>query len=98
MLKLNLFKTVLLCRYTLTSKLTRILILADLTKLKASPTDAMLSECISNTEAQITKSLEQLEPLRESRQLVSTEDTSQLDADWVTWRAQWVTRKKLFRE
>ena len=48
------------------------------------------------SEAKVEKTIGYLEPLRSGQRLISEEEMAQLDADWTKWRAEWVSRKKIY--
>lgn len=69
---------------------------AELNKVKNTPTDDDLARLIEETENQVKKTSGYLEPLRSGQTLISQEEMAQLDADWSKWRAEWVSRKKIY--
>ncbi|KAI0312723.1 TBPIP-domain-containing protein [Amylostereum chailletii] len=71
---------------------------AELAKLRAAPTDADLALQIEETETSVKNMLPRLGPLRSGVQPVSTAALARLDADWTKWRAEWVRRRKVFKE
>lgn len=68
----------------------------ELNKVKNTPTDDDLARQVEETENQVAKTLGYLEPLRSGQTLISPEEMAQLDADWAKWRAEWVSRKKIY--
>lgn len=64
--------------------------------MKNTPTDDDLARLIDETENQVKKISGYLEPLRSGQTLISQEEMTQLDADWSKWRAEWVSRKKIY--
>ncbi|KAI0649574.1 TBPIP-domain-containing protein [Trametes meyenii] len=69
---------------------------AELGKLKNTPTDKELAVEVENAEAAVHKARAHLEPLRSGTRLISAEETTQLDAEWMRWRNEWVRRRKVF--
>ncbi|KAF7297585.1 TBPIP domain-containing protein [Mycena kentingensis (nom. inval.)] len=71
---------------------------AELAKIKATPTDDELDTQIANVQELIEKKDAQLNPLRSGAVLISAEDIEAADTEWIKWRAQWVRRRKVFKE
>ncbi|KAH8117635.1 TBPIP-domain-containing protein [Phellopilus nigrolimitatus] len=69
---------------------------AELAKLKSTPTDEELYQQIREAKAAVKKSLDYLTPLRAGTSLVSPEEIAQLDKDWMKWRAEWISRRKIY--
>ncbi|KDN48612.1 hypothetical protein RSAG8_02599, partial [Rhizoctonia solani AG-8 WAC10335] len=69
----------------------------ELGKVKASPTDDELGRMVEESEEQIQLATRTLAPLRTGQAPISESDLARLDADWVRWRTEWVTRKKVFK-
>ncbi|CAE6414331.1 unnamed protein product [Rhizoctonia solani] len=69
----------------------------ELGKVKASPTDDELGRMVEESEEQIQLATRTLAPLRTGQAPISESDLARLDADWIRWRTEWVTRKKVFK-
>ncbi|KAG2125493.1 Tat binding protein 1-interacting protein-domain-containing protein [Suillus clintonianus] len=71
-------------------------ITAELSKLKNCPTDEELDAQIASTKEGMVQLTERLVPLRSGTPLISPEELVKIDADWATWRAEWIRRRKVF--
>ena len=65
-------------------------------KLKSTPTDDELNRQVDEAKAAVRKTLTYLEPLRAGAPLISVDDMEKIDNDWTKWRAEWISRKKVF--
>ncbi|TDL25756.1 TBPIP-domain-containing protein [Rickenella mellea] len=70
---------------------------AELSKIQRMPTDAELGSQIEQAESSVTKAMRHLEPLRAGTPLISPSELTQLDTDWMKWRAEWTARRKVFK-
>ncbi|KAI0749194.1 TBPIP-domain-containing protein [Daedaleopsis nitida] len=68
----------------------------ELAKLRNAPTDEELASEVESLTNSVRKAQTHLGPLRSGTPLVSAAETAQLDADWTTWRAEWLRRRKVF--
>ncbi|KAI6008667.1 TBPIP-domain-containing protein [Pisolithus marmoratus] len=71
-------------------------LIAELAKLKSTPTDSEIGEKLAEAEVTTQRLLESLAPLRTGKPMTSAEDMARIDADWVQWRSEWVRRRKIF--
>ncbi|TFL04606.1 TBPIP-domain-containing protein [Pterulicium gracile] len=71
---------------------------AELAKVRLTLTDVDLASRISETIKLRETSTAKLEPLRATSTLITEEELTQIDAEWVKWRAEWVRRRKVFKQ
>lgn len=70
----------------------------ELAKIKATPSDADLVTSITDIRQQVHQNLQLLLPLRHGAPTVTTEELENMEKDWKKYRAEWIYRKKIFRE
>ncbi|KAJ7072570.1 TBPIP-domain-containing protein [Mycena amicta] len=71
---------------------------SELAKVKATPTDDQVdAETLQLTQV-IQKTDAQLQPFRSGAPLISEQEIEQVDAYWMKWKVEWVSRKKVYKD
>ncbi|KAF9564791.1 TBPIP-domain-containing protein [Agrocybe pediades] len=70
--------------------------LAELVKVKATPTDHELDAQIAKVEATISHMTATLQPLRAGAPPITAEELERIYAEWAKWRPEWIRRRKIF--
>ncbi|KAG8801753.1 hypothetical protein FRC16_011196 [Serendipita sp. 398] len=79
----------------------------DLNKIKSTPTNEDLATSLNSarehvreycTEPPVNIALAQLHPLRQGAPAVTQAEIDQMEYNWKKYRAEWIIRKKIFRE
>ncbi|KAI0035379.1 TBPIP-domain-containing protein [Vararia minispora EC-137] len=71
---------------------------AELTRIKTKQTDEELAQQTAETEAKAAQLRAHLEPLRSGAPLLTKAQLAELDTEWTCWHAEWLRRRKIFRE
>ncbi|KAG8809271.1 hypothetical protein FRC18_004633 [Serendipita sp. 400] len=70
----------------------------DLNKIKSTPTNEDLATSLNSAREQVNIALAQLHPLRQGAPAVTQAELDQMEYNWKKYRAEWIIRKKIFRE
>ncbi|KAF5388778.1 hypothetical protein D9757_005619 [Collybiopsis confluens] len=70
--------------------------IAELAKIRNTPSDSGLCEQITSVEEEIVKRSALLEPLRTGAPPMTTDEIAQIEASWLKWKDEWMRRRKVF--